>query len=144
MIPKFNPKLPYGQVFGQPGVMYDQGGVLFNAEKLACDLAGKPLEEEAPAPAPDPAPAPAIEQQPQGGDPNAQNQDPADVIDESVNLAAWLDGSKKYAFGQVQAEIQKAYDVIVKSKAEAIALLNDKLGKQEAAPAPAQPEQPQP
>lgn len=115
----FNPKRPFGDVHGIPGVAYDQDGQLFNPQKQPVDINGKPMTlapaDAAPAAAPAPeAPKPAA--------PSVIAEDDDTLEEDKLDLRAWAkDDPDLYAtpWQTVRAAAAGVLDDITELKSKA-------------------------
>lgn len=101
----FNPKLPFGEIFGDNRFAYEQNGQLYNAVKAPVDQNGNRMElEPAPVKA-EPAPAAVTAAPP---------EDPEDDIPEDekpFDLLAWATGEEdlqKTPWLKIRAEVARA------------------------------------
>jgi hypothetical protein len=133
---RFNPNLPFGEVYGMPGVAYEQRGQNYNSAKLPVDENGKLLAGALP---PDPPPAaPAANAAKKGQKKPAT----APVIDEDtpedekpLDLEGWIAGTKNYDFVTVKAYVSEITQEMPKSREEvedlAARILNGEFSAQQ-------------
>jgi hypothetical protein len=116
----FDKKASYGQVFGAPGVAYDQNGQFYNYDFLPVDLAGN-LLKAAPAPtpaAPVKAAAPVV--------PSVTDDPDADTPEDEkpIDLVAWANGSLPgLRFFNVKSAVKAAYGKTPNTADEARAIV---------------------
>lgn len=113
----FDKKASYGQVFGAPGVAYDQNGQFYNYDFLPVDLAGNLLKTApAPAPAPVKAAVPVV--------PPVIDDDDTPEDEKPLDLTAWANGSLPGTrFFSVKAAVKAAFGKEPKTADEARAIV---------------------
>lgn len=111
-------------VFGDVRFAYEYEGQCYNASFQPVDSRGNVM----PLP---PAPVRAAAAQPTPPVTDSQPEDDDDDIpqdEKEIDLRAWADGTAKYAFNVIQAEIARLWDITdVKSKQMAISIINEKV-----------------
>lgn len=129
LAPRFNPKAPYGDVFGMPGVAYDQNGTLYNDARIAVSSDGEPIPME------------PMKGQPEAAKPAAKTGKggrtaaKAPVIDEDtpddekpLDLEGWVAGTAVYPFQTVKAYLmEKTNETDIPDKETAMDLANQLL-----------------
>lgn len=127
---QYGKPFPKGQhqqnVFGDVRFAYDIDGQTYNASKEPVDSRGnimpiQPVAKTMP---------PVVISDEDKGDNNGQvgGEDDTPEDEKEIDLRGWADGTAKYAFNVIQAEIARLWDITgVKGKAEAIAIILEKL-----------------
>lgn len=115
---KLNLTLPHAVVVGHQFFAFKQGDNYYNVDGVALAEDGTKLPTET---GPAKAPSPALK----ATAPTAI--DPEDEIDEEIDLRGYADGTSSYPWGTVTAAIQRKFDTVVKSKREAVELINEKM-----------------
>lgn len=139
-IPRFRPHLDHGQVFGIPGVAFDQEGQLYNSNHEPVTIEGKVITEEVAAamPAPVPASPPA-----KAGKGKAKTAAPPPVDEDTpederaLDLEGYIAGSVKYDFQTVKAYVAQETGEDPQTKDEVMDLINRMLSGEKFSPADA-------
>lgn len=114
----------YGTIYGEHFAAHSQNGKWYNAEGLEVNNGGQVIET---GPGVDMSKnAPPVQRHPTANPPPI---DPDDEIEGEgdIDLRAYAEGKVTAPWPQVVAQIQRTFDVVVKNKAEAVALITKKL-----------------
>lgn len=102
----FNPKKPFGTVFGDGRFAFDQDGQLYNAQKQPVDADGKPMAlppDHKPTPVEPDIPTTVTVSMPPADDP----EDDVPEDEKPFNILAWAQGDemlKATPYGTLRAE----------------------------------------
>lgn len=112
-------------VYGDVRFAYEYDNQMYNAQFEPVDANGKVMPLP---PAPVRAAEPQPEQKPSMPPATDDGDDDTPEDEKEIDLRAWADGTVKYAFNVVQAEIARIWDITdVKSKAQAVSIILEKL-----------------